>query len=114
CSDKTGTLTQNKMTVTKFYTYNNLRDVAQTTKISQDEERMIKSFVLCTDATYEKDNETGDPTEIALLVLGEKYHFNKIELLSEHERVFEKPFDSERKMMSTLNREGNIYRVHTK
>lgn len=117
CSDKTGTLTQNKMTVVKYYTYNNLQDVSHDTsnrELKPEEVDLIKSFVLCTDATYEEGVATGDPTEVALLVLGEKYNLGKKSLASSHERVGEKPFDSERKMMSTLNREGNSYRVHTK
>lgn len=117
CSDKTGTLTQNKMTVVKNYTLNNLKEVpAAEDKLeaTKDEAELIKTLVLCSDATYENGEGTGDPTEIALIVLGNKYNLTKRELNLKHKRVAEKPFDSDRKLMSTLNVEGKGYRVHTK
>lgn len=117
CSDKTGTLTQNKMTVTKHYTYGLLSDVGQSaTNLTgtYDELELIKTLVLCSDATYENEQGTGDPTEIALIVLGNKYNMTKIQLNKEHKRVSEFPFDSDRKLMSTLNENGEGYRVNTK
>ncbi|KYZ77784.1 ATPase [Anaerosporomusa subterranea] len=117
CSDKTGTLTQNKMTVVKFYTFDNLKDVqaeAMGQTAEQDEKELMKSFVLCSDATYENGQSTGDPTEVALVVLGDKYNLARRTLHSEYKRVGERPFDSDRKLMSTLNKEENAYRVHTK
>ncbi|NLJ97512.1 MAG: cation-translocating P-type ATPase [Clostridiales bacterium] len=117
CSDKTGTLTQNKMTVLKNYTYGKLTDVSQSAKNitgSHDEIQLIKTMVLCSDATYENDQGTGDPTEVALIVLGGKYNLTKVALNKDHKRVSEYPFDSERKLMSTLNINGDGYRVNTK
>lgn len=117
CSDKTGTLTQNKMTVVKHYTHGLLTDVSQTASDlsgSLEERELIKTLVLCSDATYENGQGTGDPTEVALIVLGNKYNLTRDALNKEHKRVSEFPFDSDRKLMSTLNVEGNGYRVHTK
>lgn len=117
CSDKTGTLTQNRMTVQHVYTHQHFENVpadGTATADRKDEKELIKSFVLCCDATFENGEGTGDPTEIALVVLGEKYHMPKRKMEAGHERVAERPFDSDRKLMSTLNREGPEYRVHTK
>lgn len=117
CSDKTGTLTQNKMTVVKLYTLGNEKEVpteGTDLEASPDEQELIKSFVLCSDATYENGQSTGDPTEVALVVLGEKYNLSRKTLHAEYKRVGENPFDSDRKLMSTLNREENAFRVHTK
>jgi len=117
CSDKTGTLTQNKMTVLKYYTLDNPVDVdiRQESFVSKgDGKEMIKSFVLSSDATANHTESTGDPTEIALIVLGNRNNMTKEALNNEFPRIDEKPFDSDRKLMSTLNKEGTGFRVHTK
>ena len=118
CSDKTGTLTQNKMTVLKYYIYDELVDVdiREESHEAKDEasEELIKSFVLCSDATANERESTGDPTEVALIVLGNKHGMTKEELNRLYPRVDEKPFDSDRKLMSTLHEENGGYRVHTK
>lgn len=117
CSDKTGTLTQNKMTVVKTFTFDGVHDV----KIGQhgltpntSQEELIRTFVLCSDATFEGDSGTGDPTEIALIVLGNQYGLERKALHGQNIRVGENPFDSDRKLMSTLNTTDTGYRVHTK
>lgn len=118
CSDKTGTLTQNKMTVLKYYVYDEIKDVdinAKSNEVeSETQEELIKSFVLCSDATSNAQESTGDPTEIALIVFGNQHGMSKDELNRLYPRVDEKPFDSDRKLMSTLNEEESGYRVHTK
>ncbi len=117
CSDKTGTLTQNKMTVVKTYTYENLRDIPPTGRnfnANHDETELIRSFVLCSDASIDSGQDIGDPTEVALVVMGDRFNLEKNTLNAEYKRVGENPFDSDRKLMSTLNEEGNRYRVHTK
>lgn len=107
CSDKTGTLTQNKMSVVKHY-------VSSTQNKDEPPVELIKSLVLCSDATFEEGKATGDPTEVALIVFGNEHNLVKRSLDAEYKRVSEKPFDSDRKLMSTLTVTRTGYRVHTK
>lgn len=112
CSDKTGTLTQNKMTVTETYV-NHKKDVinrsAPATTLNDEENRLLTISVLCADARMRINEEgkqefTGDPTETALLDFGLLYGLKKGDLEKSFPRVAEIPFDSERKRMTTVNR----------
>lgn len=91
CSDKTGTLTQNKMTVVEHY-YDN-------------EKMLAEGMALCTDVNLDDDgNLVGEPTEMALVAYSMSLGMNKNELLKSAPRVGEAPFDSNRKMMSTIHK----------
>ncbi|ACZ00882.1 cation-translocating P-type ATPase [Streptobacillus moniliformis] len=97
CSDKTGTLTQNKMTVVRDYSMDN-------------KELLISGLALCSDAT----ETIGDPTEIALVVYANNHGLSKNELNIKNKRVNEFAFDSDRKLMSTLHENGDKYISFTK
>ena len=106
CSDKTGTLTQNKMTVKKVYINNEVFNEKDLNVNGMGENLLIKEAILCNDAT----SEIGDPTEIALVNLSE-IHYNQSgkELKNRYPRILEIPFDSDRKLMSTVhNIDGKI------
>ncbi|WP_446898563.1 calcium-translocating P-type ATPase, PMCA-type [Clostridium sp. LBM24168] len=114
CSDKTGTLTQNKMTVTKFYVINRLENISGLNIKNMSERILLENMMLCNDATYSEDAKTGDPTEIALLEVGTKFNVFKEDEDNLHKRTYEIPFDSERKLMTTVNKYEDIHRVITK
>lgn len=102
CSDKTGTLTQNKMTVTRVYVDEAIRDVSA---LRYDTDKLfIDGFVLCTDASIEETTRFGDPTELALLDMGLDNGVVKKELEAMEPRINEQAFDSDRKMMTTVHR----------
>lgn len=101
CSDKTGTLTQNKMTVVKT--------------ISDDEELLLKLGCMCTDCDIKDEKEAiGEPTEVAIVNNALIKGINKKELYDKMKRISEIPFDSNRKLMTTVHRLENGYRSITK
>jgi Ca2+-transporting ATPase len=114
CSDKTGTLTQNKMTVTKSYTLEGEQDIAGSQQGTKDTELLAKAMVLCSDATYENEEGTGDPTEVALLIYADNLNLDRSALLQAGKRIGEFAFDSDRKLMSTLIESHDTYTVYTK
>ena len=102
CSDKTGTLTQNKMTVVEEYTDNSVL--------------MATAMALCSDAQIQpgEESSTGEPTEAALVNYAMKIGLPRYELVEEQPRVAEIPFDSERKMMTTIHKTESGYIQYTK
>ena len=106
CSDKTGTLTQNRLTVEKCWWYDVLEDTSGNRKkgISHVRQEMIRGMLLCNDASLQGGQRIGDPTELALLDFGEKMGMHRERLEKQYPRYDEAPFDSDRKMMTTYHR----------
>ena len=105
CSDKTGTLTQNRMTVTHIYAAGKLSDTSVPAPITDE---LLKMSVLANDAVLGTDGQSiGDPTETALIDAGVKHSMDKNALDAELPRVAEIPFDSERKLMTTVHQSND-------
>ena len=116
CSDKTGTLTQNKMTVEKIFWNDATREASNILDDEIDEEltKLVYANMLCNDTKISSDGTlTGDPTETALVDMGFKLNFDP-SIYDRMERVEEIPFDSDRKLMTTVNKVGDKYVVYTK
>jgi len=119
CSDKTGTLTQNKMTVKELCLGDVSMPIADISLAEAKSEKMatlMHAMLLCNDTKYgEKEGVLlGDPTETALVAFAKEYDIEKKNYDIKHERDAELPFDSDRKMMSTVNEYKGAYRIYTK
>ena len=113
CSDKTGTLTQNKMTVEKVFCDGNLVNLEESADMI-DIKKLVYASMLCNDTKISEDDKlTGDPTETALVDMAFKLEFDP-SVYGMFPRVAEIPFDSDRKLMTTVHEENGNYVVYTK
>lgn len=116
CSDKTGTLTQNKMTPQKVYADGSLLEGDDLELVNDVQRLLLKAALLASDATNNEETgaSIGDPTEVALVMLGEKFGVDEEAYRSQHPRLGELAFDSDRKLMSTLHDIDGVPTLFTK
>lgn len=116
CSDKTGTLTQNRMRVQKLYAAGRLVDVAQVDYGDGPQHELVRIGLLASDAITDEDAGTsiGDPTEVALVQIGDALGIDEVSYRAEHPRTSELAFDSDRKLMSTLHMLDGVPTMLTK
>jgi Ca2+-transporting ATPase len=112
CSDKTGTLTQNKMTVVKIYRNGVLAGVSDLNET--DDGLFLEGFTLCNDASALGGIRTGDPTELALIDMGALKGLVREEMEKTSPRINERAFDSDRKLMTTVHEKGGEVTAYTK
>ena len=114
CSDKTGTLTQNKMTVQQVFVDHKVIPHDQLTRGNPLQKKFVLMSLLCNDSVTMDKKEIGDPTEVALVNFGEEYQLDELKVREVYPRVAEIPFDSDRKLMSTVNKVENQFIMITK
>ena len=114
CSDKTGTLTQNKMTTKQVYADFTLFDGENLDFANPAHRWLLKTAVLANDSTSVDGKEIGDPTEVALINLAHKFWVEETTYRTQHPRLAELAFDSDRKLMSTLHCLDGVYTLCTK